>query len=119
MEEIRLDDYEKLVGRATGRAGNAPYPQVMGDCNPDAPTHWILNRPRLRRFKLAKIIQRSLTGYRRLPTRDARRRSTPSPACATSGPVGAVGSEGQIRRMGRRYAQTTLPCLLLAAFQGD
>ena len=51
MEEIRLDDYEKLVGRATGRAGNAPYPQVMGDCNPDAPTHWILNRPRLRRFK--------------------------------------------------------------------
>ena len=51
MEEIRLDDYEKLVSRATGRAGNAPYPQVMGDCNPDAPTHWILNRPRLRRFK--------------------------------------------------------------------
>lgn len=51
MEEIRLDDYEKLVGRATGRAGNAPYPQVMGDCNPDAPTHWILNRPSLKRFK--------------------------------------------------------------------
>lgn len=51
MEEIRLDDYEKLVGRATGRAGNAPYPQIMGDCNPDAPTHWILNRARLTRFK--------------------------------------------------------------------
>lgn len=51
MEEIRLDDYEKLVGRATGRAGNAPYPQIMGDCNPDVPTHWILNRPRLTRFK--------------------------------------------------------------------
>ena len=51
MEEIRLDDYEKLVGRATGRAGNSPYPQVMGDCNPDAPTHWILNRPSLKRFK--------------------------------------------------------------------
>lgn len=51
MEEIRLDDYEKLVGRATGRAGNSPYPQVMGDCNPDAPTHWILNRSNLKRFK--------------------------------------------------------------------
>ncbi len=51
MEEIRLDDYEKLAGRVTGRAANAPYPQLMGDCNPDAPTHWILNRPRLKRFK--------------------------------------------------------------------
>lgn len=51
MEEVRLDDYEKLVGRVTGRAGNAPYPQLLGDCNPDAPTHWIVNRPRLRRFK--------------------------------------------------------------------
>lgn len=51
MEEIRLDDYEKLAGRATGRAGNAPYPQVMGDCNPDTPEHWILKRARLKRFK--------------------------------------------------------------------
>lgn len=50
-EEIALDSYEKLVGRATGRAGNVPYPQVMGDCNPDIPTHWILQRERLKRFK--------------------------------------------------------------------
>lgn len=50
-EELRLDDYEKLVGRATGRAGNAPYPQVMADCNPDVPTHWILQRDRLIRFQ--------------------------------------------------------------------
>lgn len=46
-EELRLDDWEKLVGRATGRAGNAPYTQVLGDCNPDAPTHWIKQRTRL------------------------------------------------------------------------
>ena len=49
-EELRLDDYEKLSGRATGRAGNAPYPQVMADCNPDVPTHWLLSRDRLLRL---------------------------------------------------------------------
>lgn len=47
-EELRLDDWEKLVGRATGRAGNAPYSQVFGDCNPDAPTHWIKQRAAVR-----------------------------------------------------------------------
>lgn len=47
-----LDHYEKLVGRVTGRAGNAPYPQLIADCNPDVPTHWILARDRLRRFKM-------------------------------------------------------------------
>lgn len=40
-EELVLDDWEKLIGRATGRAGNAPYTQVLGDCNPGPPTHWI------------------------------------------------------------------------------
>lgn len=50
-EETRLDDWEKLVARATGRAGNAPYTQVMGDCNPDMPTHWILHRRRLKVFE--------------------------------------------------------------------
>lgn len=43
-EELTLDDWEKLTGRATGRAGNAPYSQVMGDCNPGGPHHWILGR---------------------------------------------------------------------------
>lgn len=49
-EECTLDDWEKLTGRATGRAGNAPYTQVFGDCNPDVPTHWIMNRNRLKIF---------------------------------------------------------------------
>jgi len=43
-EELDLDSWEKLVGRATGRAGNAPYTQVLGDCNPGPPTHWIKQR---------------------------------------------------------------------------
>jgi hypothetical protein len=49
-EELNLDDWEKLTGRATGRAGNAPYSQVFGDCNPDAPIHWILHRKPLKVF---------------------------------------------------------------------
>ncbi len=50
-EEISLDAWEKLTGRATGRAGNTPYTQVFGDCNPGPPTHWIKNRSRLRLFE--------------------------------------------------------------------
>lgn len=50
-EEISLDAWEKLVGRCTGRAGNAPYTQVMGDCNPSHPQHWILHRAPLRVFE--------------------------------------------------------------------
>ncbi len=50
-EEIALDAWEKLVARCTGRAGNAPYTQVIGDCNPSHPQHWILHRATLKRFE--------------------------------------------------------------------
>lgn len=50
-EELALDSWEKLTGRATGRAGNVPYSQVFGDCNPGPPTHWIINRKPLKVFK--------------------------------------------------------------------
>jgi phage terminase large subunit len=44
-EELTLDDWEVLTTRATGRAGNAPYAQVLGDCNPHGgPNHWIKQR---------------------------------------------------------------------------
>jgi len=46
-EEIVLSAWETIVGRATGRAGNAPYTQVFGDCNPGPPNHWIKNRSSL------------------------------------------------------------------------
>jgi phage terminase large subunit len=46
-EELTLDDWEKLTTRATGRAGTMPYAQVIGDCNPGPPTHWIKQRTRL------------------------------------------------------------------------
>jgi len=51
LEELPLNDYELLTGRATGRAGNAPYPQVLSDCNPGPPRHWIRQRPSLKMFK--------------------------------------------------------------------
>ncbi len=46
-EELDVGDWEVLLSRATGRAGNAPWSQVFGDCNPGAPTHWIKHRPSL------------------------------------------------------------------------
>ena len=44
-EELTLADWETLLTRASGRAANAPYPQLFGDCNPGPPTHWIKQRP--------------------------------------------------------------------------
>lgn len=43
-EELSLDDWEKLLTRVTGRAGHLPYAQIIGDCNPGASSHWILQR---------------------------------------------------------------------------
>lgn len=40
-EELTLDEWETLTTRATGRAGNMPYSQVVGDCNPGSFSHWI------------------------------------------------------------------------------
>jgi len=43
-EEALLTDWEILSTRTTGRAGHMPYAQIIGDCNPSAPTHWIRTR---------------------------------------------------------------------------
>jgi phage terminase large subunit len=43
-EEISLSAYEMLTGRCDGRAGNTDQPQIMGDCNPSYPGHWIQTR---------------------------------------------------------------------------
>jgi phage terminase large subunit len=40
-EELDVNEWETLATRATGRAGGMPYGQLIGDCNPSAPTHWI------------------------------------------------------------------------------
>jgi hypothetical protein len=43
-EQADLDDWEMLATRTTGRAGHVKHPMICGDCNPDAPGHWILAR---------------------------------------------------------------------------
>ncbi|MCH8290212.1 terminase [Candidatus Poribacteria bacterium] len=47
VEELTLDEWEKLTARCTGRAGNAPYTQIIGDCQPASQLHWILKRDRV------------------------------------------------------------------------
>ena len=49
-EELSVDDWEKLSTRCTGRAGNSPYTQLIGDCNPGSDQHWILKRDQLKVF---------------------------------------------------------------------
>ncbi len=46
-EELTEDEWQALTRAASGRAGHAPYSQVMGDCNPDVPDHWIRTRRRV------------------------------------------------------------------------
>jgi PBSX family phage terminase large subunit len=50
LEEITLNSWEKILSRLTGRSGNTPYTQLMGDCNPGHPKHWILERESLKVF---------------------------------------------------------------------
>ena len=40
--EAEEDDWERLITRL--RNGKMPYHQIIGDCNPDAPTHWVKRR---------------------------------------------------------------------------
>jgi hypothetical protein len=46
-EELQLDDWQTLKTRTTGRGAVAPWTLLYGDCNPGAPTHWIMHRPAL------------------------------------------------------------------------
>lgn len=49
-EELNLEDWETLTTRTTGRAGNMPYSQTIGDANPSYPMHWMYHRGSLRLF---------------------------------------------------------------------
>jgi len=50
-EELNLNEYEVVQARATGRAGNAPWTQVMSDANPSGPKHFLINRDRLINYR--------------------------------------------------------------------
>lgn len=51
-EELDIEDWETLLTRATGRAGNMPHAQVCGDCNPWNPQHWIKQREKMGKLKM-------------------------------------------------------------------
>lgn len=49
-EELKVEDWEILTTRTTGRGAVTETPMLFGDCNPGAEDHWILKRPTLRVF---------------------------------------------------------------------
>ncbi len=40
-ELLPFDAWDELTGRVTERAGTMPIAQLVGDCNPSIPNHWI------------------------------------------------------------------------------
>lgn len=58
VEELELDDWQTLTGRATGRAGHTEFPQVIGDCNPGPEDHWIPKRELTGVLRLLKSVHR-------------------------------------------------------------
>lgn len=50
-EETNVADWETLLTRATGRAGNLPHALMLGDCNPTTTHHWRHNRKSLHTLK--------------------------------------------------------------------
>ena len=49
-EELKVEDWEILTTRTTGRGAVTDTPMLFGDCNPGAEDHWILKRPSLKLF---------------------------------------------------------------------
>lgn len=57
-EQLSRDDWETLTTRCTGRAGNSPFSQIVGDCNPGGEGHWILKRQMLGILRLLKSVHK-------------------------------------------------------------
>lgn len=52
--ELSEDDWEKLVTRL--RNGRMPYQQIIADCNPDRPSHWLNQRANA--GKMTRLLSR-------------------------------------------------------------
>ena len=59
-EEVALPDWEYLTTRTTGRAGNMPYSQTIGDANPAGSRNWIRIREGMRLFASRHVDNPSL-----------------------------------------------------------
>lgn len=51
-EQLKLDSWEVLTTRTTGRGAVMPYTQTIGDCNPGGSKHWILQRAKDKNLRL-------------------------------------------------------------------
>lgn len=47
-EKLTFEDYQTLTTRVTGRGVNVAHPQILADCNPGSPKHWIINTPSIK-----------------------------------------------------------------------
>lgn len=59
-EELKLDDWEILFTRTTGRGAVTKTPMLFGDCNPSTEDHWILKRETLKVFHSKHVDNPSL-----------------------------------------------------------
>lgn len=59
--ECTLTDWETLNTRL--RANAVPYQRLIGDTNPDAPTHWILQRAREEKLQLLYSVHEDNPAY--------------------------------------------------------
>ena len=57
-EELKLDDWEKMTTRTTGRGAVMPYTFTFGDCNPGGSRHWIRERSRAGLLKLIRTTHK-------------------------------------------------------------
>jgi PBSX family phage terminase large subunit len=55
-EQLKLDAWEIMTTRVTGRGAIYPYPQIFGDCNPGGSKHWILQRAKAGSLQLINSI---------------------------------------------------------------
>ena len=53
--ELTIVDWETLLSRRH-RAPNMPYTQLIADCNPDAPSHWLYQRIQRGEIKAIKCL---------------------------------------------------------------
>jgi PBSX family phage terminase large subunit len=57
-EELKLNDWETMTTRTTGRGAVMPYTQLIGDCNPGGSKHWIRERAKACALKLIPTTHR-------------------------------------------------------------
>jgi phage terminase large subunit len=57
-EELRVEDWELMTTRVTGRGAIIPHPQIFGDCNPAGSKHFILERVKAGSLTLMRSIHR-------------------------------------------------------------